>query len=39
MELYDTLGMKQNAAREAKTLLDADARNEKALAMVKRLRE
>lgn len=38
-EIYDRAGLKQNALRELKVVLDADPRHEQARAMYKRLRE
>lgn len=36
-ELYDVVGLKQNAQREARTILEADPKHEKAKALLKRL--
>lgn len=36
-ELYETLGMRQNAHREARTVLEVDPKNEKARALLKRV--
>lgn len=36
-ELYEKLGMRQNAQREVRTVLDQDAKHEKAKALAKRL--
>lgn len=36
-ELYETLGMKQNALREAKVVVEAEPKNEKAKALLKRV--